>query len=198
MSQAGSAPLSIEARPTTVFSTSMRWTAALLHATSVTADGETFALDATPEHPFYVPDESRFVALEDLAPGDRLVDDAGRDAELLDLVATSQLAPVFNLEVEGAHDYFVVGPDGDGAVLVHNGCGRLGLATPERARELGYGPRISPQRLLFDSHGQPGYLNGKNYITPDANGHIGGVWKMFDRRGVRIGTFDSNLNRLGN
>ncbi len=33
--------------------------------------------------------------------------------------------------------------------------------------------------------------------TPDVDSHIGGVWKMFDRKGNRIGTFDALLNQIG-
>jgi hypothetical protein len=67
----------------------------------------------------------------------------------------------------------------------------------QAAANLGYAQRVSPQKLPFKSHGQPGFFNGKNYITPDVDGHRGGVWKMFDRRGNRLGTFDANLNRIG-
>jgi hypothetical protein len=35
------------------------------------------------------------------------------------------------------------------------------------------------------------------YFTPDVDGHIGGVWKEFDRLGNRIGTLDVYLNRIG-
>lgn len=49
----------------------------------------------------------------------------------------------------------------------------------------------------FDSHGQAVYKKGNKYITPDADGHIGGAWKMFDKKGNRLGTYDENLNRIG-
>jgi RHS repeat-associated protein len=78
-----------------------------------------------------------------------------------------------------------------------------GQEAADAARALGYDRRISPQRAPFDSHGQPVFSNGRNYITPDigsgggSGSHTGGVWKMFDRRGIRIGTYDGNLNRIG-
>jgi RHS repeat-associated protein len=54
------------------------------------------------------------------------------------------------------------------------------------------------------SHGQKVYSNGKYWISPDQDGHNGGVWKMYDSeksvgkgKNYRIGTYDANLNRVG-
>jgi hypothetical protein len=107
-------------RPARVTGTSMRFTGAMIHAIVATADGASIELDATPEHPFYLRDESRFVPLEDLQPGDTLIDDDGAELVVVDVSAASRAAVVFNLIVEGAHTYFV-GGTGD-VVLVHNGC----------------------------------------------------------------------------
>ena len=71
------------------------------------------------------------------------------------------------------------------------------------ASDLGYGQRIAPQRAPFNSHGQDVFSDGKNFITrdigsdPTHSAHNGGVWKMFDRRGNRVGTLDANLNPIG-
>lgn len=77
-------------------------------------------------------------------------------------------------------------------------------ATPKRnyaeqANALGYTQRIPPQRAPFDSHGEAVYSNGNRYITPDNTGHnVTGGWKMFDRRGNRIGTYTWDLRtRVG-
>ena len=67
---------------------------------------------------------------------------------------------------------------------------------PLAAQALGYGQRIPTQKAPFPSHGAEVYSNGKNYITPDVDVHSGGVWKMFDRRGNRLGTYDADLNRM--
>jgi hypothetical protein len=67
----------------------------------------------------------------------------------------------------------------------------------ERAAALGFDRRIAPQKAHFDSHGQDVFTNGQRFITRDADGHLGGVWKMFDRRGRRLGTFDAELKRIG-
>jgi hypothetical protein len=65
----------------------------------------------------------------------------------------------------------------------------------DRAAALGYDTRIPAQKSPFDSHGQEVFTNGKSYITPDVDGHdVTNGWKMFSRRGARIGTYDSELN----
>jgi hypothetical protein len=65
------------------------------------------------------------------------------------------------------------------------------------AKELGYDKKIPAQKAPFNSHGKPVFQNGNKYITPDADGHNGGIWKMFNRAGQRLGTFDKNLVRIG-
>ncbi|MEV2251108.1 DUF6531 domain-containing protein [Streptomyces sp. NPDC050147] len=74
----------------------------------------------------------------------------------------------------------------------------LYAATPaDRAAELGYKTRIPTQRAPFDSHGQEVFSNGKKYISPDVDGHnVSDGWKMFNRKGQRIGTYDADLNYL--
>ncbi len=66
-----------------------------------------------------------------------------------------------------------------------------------QAAKFGYTTRVPPQKAPFNSHGQEVYTNGNTYITRDWDSHSGGVWKMFDRNFQRIGTFDSNMNRIG-
>ena len=83
------------------------------------------------------------------------------------------------------------------------GTGSAGSTTPQRmttqeatqaAKQLGY---QRTKQFPFNNHGQPVFKNGNRYITPDVDRHSGGVWKMFDRRGNRLGTYDANLNRIG-
>jgi hypothetical protein len=65
----------------------------------------------------------------------------------------------------------------------------------EAANALGYSSRIPPQKAPFDSHGQPVFSNGKNYISPDVDSHnVTNGWKMFDRKGRRIGTYNSDFS----
>jgi hypothetical protein len=61
----------------------------------------------------------------------------------------------------------------------------------------GYTRRIPPQGASFDSRGQAIYFDGKSYLTRDVDQHgVRNWWKMFNRRGQRIGTFDEKLNRM--
>lgn len=51
--------------------------------------------------------------------------------------------------------------------------------------------------------GQAVFQRGKDYITRDLDGHNGGAWKMarsvkdLGSKKTRDGTFDINLNRIG-
>jgi hypothetical protein len=65
----------------------------------------------------------------------------------------------------------------------------------EQAKKLGYDKEVKDPG--FDSHGNKVFTNGENFITADRDVHSGGVWKMFDASGNRLGTFDSNLVRIG-
>jgi len=78
------------------------------------------------------------------------------------------------------------------------------MTTPEAtaaAKRLGY------EKINQTSHGQPVYqsTNGKSpkYITPDVDSHNGGVWKgantvdALGSKNTRLGTYDVNLNRIG-
>src|SRR6266851_2170780 len=67
----------------------------------------------------------------------------------------------------------------------------------ERAKKLGYDREVKDPPFK-DSHGNKVFTNGKNFITADRDVHSGGAWKMFDSSGNRIGTYDINLNRIGN
>ena len=55
----------------------------------------------------------------------------------------------------------------------------------------------------YKSHGQDVYTNGKDFISPDTDGHNGGVWKKaksikaLGSKETRDGTFDKDLNRIG-
>ena len=65
------------------------------------------------------------------------------------------------------------------------------------AEELGF------RKINDKSHGQPVYTDGKSYITPDVDSHNGGAWKMarsvkdLRSKSTRSGTYDANLNRIG-
>lgn len=65
------------------------------------------------------------------------------------------------------------------------------------AERLGFNRRIASQKAPFNSHGQDVFTDGRRFITRDVDSHSGGVWKMFDSAGRRLGTYDANLNRIG-
>lgn len=72
-----------------------------------------------------------------------------------------------------------------------------GKEAQEAAGKLGFDRRISAPKAPFNSHGQPVFFDGKTYITPDVDSHnVTNGWKMFDRKGKRIGTYDRDLNRI--
>lgn len=49
----------------------------------------------------------------------------------------------------------------------------------------------------------PIYKKGREYISPDKDGHNGGIWKKansikeLNRKDTRKGTYDENLKRIG-
>ncbi|WP_341647112.1 toxin C-terminal domain-containing protein [Thauera sp. SDU_THAU2] len=65
------------------------------------------------------------------------------------------------------------------------------------AKALGY------KKISETVHGEAVYKKGNSYITRDATGHNGGAWKMAESvdklksKTGRDGTFDVNLNRIG-
>ncbi|WP_428979949.1 toxin C-terminal domain-containing protein [Duffyella gerundensis] len=72
-----------------------------------------------------------------------------------------------------------------------------GKKAEQAARDLGFNKRIPAPKVPFNSHGQPAFFNGKVYISQDIDGHnVTNGWKMFNRKGDRMGTYDSNLNRI--
>ena len=89
-------------------------------------------------------------------------------------------------------------PDG-GGYRARPGNESPGRLTNAQSRELAeyVGYNRQARDVPFNSRNQPVYTNGRNYITPDVDSHNGGVWKMFDRSGNRLGTYDAALNRIG-
>jgi hypothetical protein len=79
------------------------------------------------------------------------------------------------------------------------------LAAPvSRSEQLAQAAEASGYtRTNYRSHGQPVFTNGKTFITPDVDSHIGGAFKMADSvanlasKRTRMGTYDINLNRIG-
>jgi hypothetical protein len=76
------------------------------------------SLRVTPEHPFYV-DNRGWIAVENLNIGDSFVTVNNNKLELFSKRLDPELIPVYNLEVDVDHTYFV-GDDPKNCVLVHN------------------------------------------------------------------------------
>jgi RHS repeat-associated protein len=144
-------------------------------------------ITATEGHPFRTIDGWRDAIL--ISKGTRLLAVDGGDAREIQRVADvridTDVIQVFNLEVSRSHTFFV----GLNGILVHN-------ARPT--------PPKGWTKINERSHGQPVYKNGNYYISPDVDSHNGGVWKMckgspnnLRSKTTRMGTYDGNLNRIG-
>ncbi|MFF7138730.1 polymorphic toxin-type HINT domain-containing protein [Streptomyces sp. NPDC008196] len=185
-------------------------------------------LTATFEHPFWSPSEGDWVDAGALKPGMTLLTDKGDTVIVTGNRAFAKYARTYNLTVEDLHTYYVLAgetpvlvhnsncdlpegytsspalkgdpyhPDSVAARSAQNRELYAGTLR-DRAGALGYNRRIAPQKAPFNSHGQDVFFNGKNYITPDVDEHnVSGGWKVFSRRGDRIGTYDADLNYIKN
>ena len=93
---------------------------------SLTLGEETFT--TTPEHPFYVEDEG-WTTARDLRPGMEVTLRSGATAKVTSTAFNGGTTRVFNLEVDGAHNYFV----GEAGAWVHNPeCSRRKAQTAEQ------------------------------------------------------------------
>lgn len=84
-----------------------------------------------------------------------------------------------------------IGPAGSAARLTTSQAADL-------AKWLGYGQRVKD--APFNSMGQAVFTNGRYFISLDVTMHAGAeaTWKLFSRRGQRIGTYNFDLTtRLG-
>lgn len=64
-----------------------------------------------------------------------------------------------------------------------------------QAKKWGY---VETKEAKFDSKGKPKFIKDGRIITPDIDGHNGGVWKEFDRKNRRIATLDEKGERIKN
>ncbi|WP_201279253.1 S-type pyocin domain-containing protein [Cedecea colo] len=108
--------------------------------------------------------------------------------------ATTSPAP----EEKTFADYILILPISDiPPIYVYLNSILKGKDAEEAAKKLGYDRRVAPNKAPFNSHGQPAFFNGKDYITPDVDGHnVSEGWKKFSKKGVRLGTYDKDLNRV--
>ncbi|MFV0543016.1 MAG: RHS repeat-associated core domain-containing protein [Marinicella pacifica] len=185
-------------------------------------DKEIIKLEATDDHPFYVLDYGWKDTVE-LNEDDLIESKELGFVRVVSVVDQNRTDITYNFTIDEFNTYYVT----EYGVLVHNcddiykSSGSPSLKddayhpnsvaqrraknekhynafNPKgKAHELGFDRRIAPQRAPFDSHGQPVFFNGKNYITPDVDAHnVTNGWKMFDKKGRRTGTWNTDLTIL--
>jgi hypothetical protein len=84
-------------------------------------EGLSDPIGTTANHPFWSESRQSFVAAGSLGAGEQLLLADGSQAAVLSIAARTVAEPVFNLEVDGEHAYYV----SDAGVLVHNVCGPI-------------------------------------------------------------------------
>ena len=80
--------------------------------------GEAIPIGCTANHPFWSEDRQDFVQAGSLKPGEHLRLADGRTTTLKRAEPIAEKLPVYNLEVDGEHVYYV----GESGMLVHNAC----------------------------------------------------------------------------
>jgi hypothetical protein len=85
---------------------------------------------ATDKHPFWLPDQKRWVNAEDLTVGSALQTSAGTRVQVTAIKERIVVQRVHNLTVDGIHTYYVMA--GDTPVLVHN-CDPIWTATRNKS-----------------------------------------------------------------
>jgi hypothetical protein len=90
----------------TVINTFVRHGAPVVEVVVTSADGKSEILEATTAHPFWVQGQG-WVEVGNLRSGDKLVAQDGEEVTLDTIRSTARRASVYNIEVSGAHTYFV-------------------------------------------------------------------------------------------
>jgi len=112
-----------------------------------------YTLTGTLEHPFFVPVRGEYVPMGELGAGDGLRREDGGEAVVVGVEVRAVRVEVFNLEVGGVHDYYVVHEEeSPAAVLVHNK------------------PRPSPYSTAMAGGKHAGFLKTHAKYTPGQRG----------------------------
>jgi hypothetical protein len=106
-------------------------------------------LRVTPEHPFYVENRG-WVAVENLNINDICITNNKNKLKLLSKIFDSELIPVYNLEVDIDHTYFV-GDDPENCLLVHNQYDPPSLQNADTIFDRKIFPTINGKENLEDS-----------------------------------------------
>jgi hypothetical protein len=104
----------------------------------ISVEDELKPIGTTPNHPIWSVDREAFVRADNLTVGERLQTLNGI-ARITNITARGPPEPVYNLEVQVKHTYFVA----DSGVLVHNGRTCLRAVTSEQADAIRAGKGIT-------------------------------------------------------
>ena len=93
------------------------WEVSLEHTS-----GSVQVIEATGNHPFYVPALDEYVQVEQLREGFSVLGAQGELVSVVGVQPTDRFEDVYNLTIDGIHNYFVAAEGGrfDAAVLAHN------------------------------------------------------------------------------
>ncbi len=123
--------------------------------------GEATPIGSTANHPFWSEDLQNFVQAGSLKPGEHLRLADGRTTTLERTEPIAEQLPVYNLEVDGEHVYFV----GESGVLVHNAGKEYPLVrygSELEAKRSGRGLHIDKSKNgQFKNVADPGVVNPK-------------------------------------
>jgi len=177
-------------------------------------------IEVAPEHKFYCPlAKQRWMQAQGLKQHNFILKNILELIRIDNIIEIEKEIDIYCLTVENNHNFFVSEQD----IFVHNfaipflsaiiawfaanfeisigvGIGGLILAkglsngdAKKKAKEWGYKEDKNPP---FNSHGKPAFKKGQTWITPDRDGHNGGVWKEMDKKGNRKATLDDKGNKI--
>ncbi|MFJ7271319.1 ricin-type beta-trefoil lectin domain protein [Streptomyces sp. NPDC099050] len=184
------------------------------------AEGVDSTLVTTDRHSFWSESARAWREAGDLTPGSTVRTDDGTAVEVKANRPYAAAQRTYNLTVAALHTYYVLAVGTP--VLVHNdncpipqghtsqpafkedpynptkvqkrsedNAELYKQTVADRARDLGY----TQKQADFYTHKQPTFWNGKQWISPDVDGHnVDQGWKVFNRQGQRIGTYDRDFN----
>ena len=142
-------------------------------------EGDERPIGVTPNHPIWSVDRSSFVEAGTLAPGERLRAADGSTRRVASITARGPPEPVFNLEVDAEHVFYV----GDDWVLVHNSCAGQ--------RWLHNGKRKNEVYVIRDSAGNVEYVG----ITKTHRQRQAAHRRARNDQSITLGLFQDRLTR---
>lgn len=167
----------------------------------LTIDGE--LIRTTAGHPFYTT-EGEWKAAGDLMVGERVVTVTGEaTVEAVVVEKLSEAVKVYNLTVEGAHNYYVA----ENGVLVHNSCGESWPRNAKDTSEMNMDDFMSlrdngvvkvnasgsDRPLIGEPNSFYSTNNGEHVFVYDSDGKL-----MYDISSKRVKAFKINIDPDGN